>query len=147
MTASGLCRACGRPGMNVVLDLGSMPLANALLTAEQLDAPEPTFPLAVAFCPGCSLLQLTESVPPEMLFRDYVYFSSFSDEMLRHCRDLAAEIVAYPGTPAPDREAAQKLIDETFAGASARVYFERYRTYLLALAPAIAQQLLELVGN
>ena len=67
--------------------------------------------------------------------------------LARKCRDLAAEIVAYPGTSAPDREAAQKLIDETFAGASPQVYFERYRTYLLALAPAIAQQLLEVVGK
>ena len=33
------------------------------------------------------------------------------------------------------------------AGASPQVYFERYRTYLLALAPAIAQQLLEVVGK
>lgn len=93
MTAPGKCRACGRSGTHVVLDLGLTPLANALLTAEQLDAPEPRFPLAVAFCPECSLLQLTESVPPEKLFRDYVYFSSFSDEMLRHCRDLAGELV------------------------------------------------------
>ena len=53
------------------------------------------------------------------------------------------------GASAPDREAAQKLIDETFAGASPQVYFERYRTYLLALALAlaIAQQLLEVVGK
>ena len=65
--------------------------------------------------------------------------------LARRCRDLAAEIVAYPGAPAPDREAAQKLIDETFAGASPQAYFERYRTYLLA--PAIAQQLLEVVGK
>jgi hypothetical protein len=67
--------------------------------------------------------------------------------LARKCRQLAAEIVAYAGTPAHDREAAQKLIDETFAGASVQVYFERYRTYLLALAPAIAQQLLEVVGR
>jgi len=63
------------------------------------------------------------------------------------CRQLAAEIVDYPGTSTPDRETAQKLIDETFAGASPQVYFERYRTYLLALAPAIAQQVLELFGK
>lgn len=50
-------------------------------------------------------------------------------------------------TASRSRAAAQKLIDETFAGASPQVYFERYRTYLLALAPAIAQQLLEVVGK
>jgi hypothetical protein len=67
--------------------------------------------------------------------------------LARKCGDLAGEIIAHPGTPEPDREAARKLIDETFAGASPQVYFERYRTYLLALAPAIAQQLLEVFGQ
>ena len=67
--------------------------------------------------------------------------------LARKCRDLAAETLAHPGTPDADREAAQKLIDETFAGASPQIYFEWYRTYLLALTPAIAQQLLELFGK
>ena len=31
----------------------------------------------------CTLVQITETVPPEELFRDYLYFSSFSDTMLR----------------------------------------------------------------
>jgi hypothetical protein len=42
--------------------------------------------------------------------------------LARRCRDLAAEIVAYPGAPAPDREAAQKLIDETFGREPAGVF-------------------------
>ncbi len=44
--------------------------------------------------PACSLVQITETVPPEVLFRDYVYFSSFSDTMLRHATELADELVA-----------------------------------------------------
>ena len=57
---------------------------------DRLDEPEPTFPLDLAFCPACSLVQITETVPPEVLFRDYVYFSSFSDTMLRHATELAS---------------------------------------------------------
>ena len=67
--------------------------------------------------------------------------------LARKCRDLAAEILDYPATSDDDRKIAQKLVHETFAGASPQVYFERYRTYLLALAPAIAQQLLEVFGK
>lgn len=67
--------------------------------------------------------------------------------LARKCRQLASEILEHPGTPEPDRETAQTLIDETFAGAGPQVYFERYRTYLLALAPAIAQQALEVFGG
>ena len=63
------------------------------------------------------------------------------------CRQLAAEIVDYPGTSEAERKTARELIDKTFAGAGPQVYFERYRTYLLALAPAIAQQLLEVFGK
>ena len=48
--------------------------------------PEPTFPLDLVFCPACSLVQITETVPPEELFRDYLYFSSFSDTMLQSRR-------------------------------------------------------------
>jgi len=71
-----------------------MPLANALLTAEQLHQPEPTYPLDVAFCPHCALVQITETVPPDVLFREYLYFSSFSDTMLRHARELVGGLLA-----------------------------------------------------
>jgi SAM-dependent methyltransferase len=91
------CRSCGRRGLGQVLSLGRTPLANGLLTAEQLGQPEPTYPLDLAFCPHCALVQITESVPPEKLFRDYVYFSSFSDTMVRHARDLALRLVASRG--------------------------------------------------
>jgi SAM-dependent methyltransferase len=46
------------------------------------------------FCPNCSLVQITETVPPEKLFREYLYFSSFSDTMLRHARQLVDELIA-----------------------------------------------------
>jgi SAM-dependent methyltransferase len=75
-----------------VLSLGRTPLANALRTAEELASPEPTFPLELAFCPRCALVQITESVAPADLFRDYVYFSSFSDTMLRHAAELARRV-------------------------------------------------------
>lgn len=65
----------------------------------------------------------------------------------RKCRQLAGELIADAGTAQADKDAAQTLIDETFAGTTAQVYFERYRTYLLALAPAIAQQLLAVFGS
>jgi SAM-dependent methyltransferase len=88
MTASLQCRSCGHPGLELVLSLGNTPLANSLITEERLNQPEPTYPLDLAFCPGCSLVQITETVPPEKLFREYLYFSSFSDTMLRHASEI-----------------------------------------------------------
>jgi SAM-dependent methyltransferase len=97
MSRNVACRGCGSPdGADLVpvLDLGKTPLANRLLLPEQLDEPEPTYPLDLAFCPHCTLLQITETVPPEELFRDYLYFSSFSDTMLRHARESAERLIA-----------------------------------------------------
>lgn len=75
------------------LDLGRTPLANALLDRDRLGEPEPTFPLVVAFCPNCSLVQITETVRPEEVFRHYLYFSSFSDTMLRHAEAIATRMI------------------------------------------------------
>jgi hypothetical protein len=86
------CRSCGRTSLTTVLDLGSTPLANALLTDEQLGGPEETYPLVLVLCPGCALAQITETVPPRKLFSDYLYFSSNSDTMLEHARRVSEKL-------------------------------------------------------
>jgi SAM-dependent methyltransferase len=87
------CRSCGGGALELVLSLGKTPLANALLTEEQLDQPEARYPLDLAFCSDCSLVQITETVPPEQLFSHYLYFSSFSDTMLDYAKRLAGRTV------------------------------------------------------
>jgi SAM-dependent methyltransferase len=79
------------------LSLGRTPLANSLLAAGQLGESEPSYPLDVALCPACALVQLTASVPPEQMFRDYLYFSSFSDTMLRHAEAATAGLMRKRG--------------------------------------------------
>ena len=91
------CRSCGHAGLSQVLDLGRVPLANALLTAEQLHEPEDRFPLELYFCPQCALVQIGETVPPERLFRDYAYASSFSDTMVEHARTLVETLIGRRG--------------------------------------------------
>jgi hypothetical protein len=88
------CRSCGEVRLKSILTLGNLPLANRLLTEDQLSAAEPSYPLELVLCPRCSLVQITETVPPEELFRNYVYFSSFSEGMLRHARQLTGQIMA-----------------------------------------------------
>ncbi len=87
------CRSCGNPKVEFVLSLGVTPLANSLLTKEDLARPEPTFHLDLAFCHSCSLIQITETVPPETLFREYLYFSSFSDEIQRHAEAISRRLI------------------------------------------------------
>lgn len=94
MSVSPACRSCGHAPLEEILSLGSLPLANAFLTREELKRPEPTYPVDLAFCPQCILVQITETVPPEKLFRNYLYFSSFSDTALRYAQELVDRIIS-----------------------------------------------------
>jgi SAM-dependent methyltransferase len=88
------CRSCGHRNLAPILSLGHTPLANAFLTAEQLGEAEPTYPLDLVFCPACTLVQITETVPPELLFSEYLYFSSYSETVLQQARELAERLIA-----------------------------------------------------
>ncbi len=83
------CRSCGSDQGSLLLDLGLQPLANNLPRPEDLAKPEPKFPLRLAICRSCWLLQILDLVPPVQLFSEYLYFSSFSDALLRHAREAA----------------------------------------------------------
>ena len=89
-----LCRSCGSDSLKLIISLGYTPLADRLLAKDQLDLPEYTAPLDLVFCPECSLVQITESVSPEILFcQDYPYFSSVSPSLLKHFADSAKALI------------------------------------------------------
>jgi len=76
------------------MSFGRTPLADALLTEEQLELPELTAPLDLVFCPNCTLVQITITVNPKILYsRDYPYFSSVSKTLLQHSRENAKELI------------------------------------------------------
>ena len=87
------CHGCGQEGVLPILSLGSMPLANAYLRPEDAARPEPRYPLDLVRCPACALVQITEVVPPEILFRDYLYLSSYSTTMLAHAEALVRRLI------------------------------------------------------
>ncbi len=88
------CRSCGGRDGALVLDLGLQPLANNYLRPEDVAKPEPKFPLRLAVCRGCWLLQIVDLVPPTRLFSEYLYFSSFSDAWLRHSQQAVERYIA-----------------------------------------------------
>jgi len=94
MPTSCPCRSCGSPRLRVFLDLGLQPLANNLLRPGDSLESEPRFPLKVAVCEDCWLVQITETIPPVALFEDYLYFTSFSDSMLHHAKDAVDKHIA-----------------------------------------------------
>jgi SAM-dependent methyltransferase len=88
------CRANGSPNLQTIIEFGETPLADALLTDATLNEPEIKVPLTLAFCPDSGLVQILETVPPEILFcRDYPYFSSVSPALMEHFGSSARSLI------------------------------------------------------
>lgn len=87
--SSKQCRFCNAELRRTFVDLGRSPLANSLLSAEDVDRSEALYPLHVYVCDNCFLVQLPELARAENIFNDYLYFSSYSELWLNHCRNYA----------------------------------------------------------
>ena len=95
------CRFCATTLQHTVVDLGMSPLCESYVTAEQLNHMEPYYPLHVYVCHQCFLVQVQEYVSPEAIFREYAYFSSYSDSWLAHVKGYVNMITERLGlTPA-----------------------------------------------
>lgn len=89
-----VCRSCGSGVLQKIMSFGQTPLADRLVTAVQLNDPDLVAPLDLYFCPGCSLVQISATVEPDVLFgQNYPYFSSVSQTLLRHSRENALELI------------------------------------------------------
>ncbi|MFI1890186.1 class I SAM-dependent methyltransferase [Streptomyces jumonjinensis] len=91
-TSTDKCLSCGGSSLFPILDLGKQPLANSYAypgsgTGEQC------YPLGLVGCTECSLVQLTGTVAPEVLFDYYPYFSSYSTTMVEAMDALSERVV------------------------------------------------------
>jgi SAM-dependent methyltransferase len=92
------CRSCGSEELHTFLDLGTTPLADRLVKEGDLDKEDLEAPLTVAFCEDCTLVQILETVDPEVLFQqDYPYYSSVSPFLMRHFQDSALALIEERG--------------------------------------------------
>jgi SAM-dependent methyltransferase len=87
------CLGCAAPLTTTVVDLGLSPLANSYATPETLEMANRRYPLHVRFCKNCFLVQVDRQIPPEAIFSDYAYFSSYSESWLDHCRAYSARMI------------------------------------------------------
>lgn len=86
-----LCRFCGTE-LKLVLDFGHLALAGGFLKPEQFEA-ERKYPLRLCFCESCYSVQLADRVEPDVMFRDYFYFSSATETIREHFKQYAKEVV------------------------------------------------------
>ena len=92
---SNPCLGCQSILPHPFLDLGKMPLANAYIKPGESHHPEPTYPLSLTYCNFCKLVQLCDLVPPEKMFSEYLYFSSYSDTFLDHAEKMAKDLTSH----------------------------------------------------
>lgn len=69
---------CGNEYFGEVINLGNHSLVNSFIKKEDLDKKELLFPIVLKQCKSCSLVQMSEIIDPEDIYRnvDYLYFSS-----------------------------------------------------------------------
>lgn len=83
------CRACKAPDPYLFLPLGDHAPAQMLIRPEDLDKPQPAFPLNTQVCLECGLIEIADQVPADF-FRHYLYVPSGATRMHDHFADLAS---------------------------------------------------------
>lgn len=89
------CVACGTTELELVLDLGNQPLANDYL---EVNEKFETYPLALMRCKNCFHCQLSFSVDPARLFRNYAYVSGTSETLFKYFISLRDSIFKKHGS-------------------------------------------------
>ena len=118
MTPMTECLACGGSSLSLCLDLGEQPLANNYDTDEK-------YPLALNYCEDCYHAQLTVSVDPEKLYRNYYYVSGTTNTLRQWFSDFADRF------PTPGR-----VLDVASNDGSLLLEFEKRGWKVLGFDPA-----------
>ena len=93
MRGKDYCRGCNSHKLFRALDLGFSPLANRLISPENMESAEPWYPLILRICLDCSLGQLGEFNTDTEIFRDYPYLSSTSSTWLESNKLFASSMI------------------------------------------------------
>lgn len=84
-----VCSACGSDYLGTVLDLGLSPIADNYTSSYSAI---PHYPLQLAVCGGCYLVQLLEIVP-DLFNGDYSFYSSASEPLSRYHESYASDVL------------------------------------------------------
>lgn len=92
-TTYNACRGCGSTNLNLLINYGMMPLAGGFLRPDNILIDNNTYPLRLARCGDCTLMQIMDSVRPERIFSEYSYQSSTTKTLVNHFFQMGAQIV------------------------------------------------------
>src|SRR5271169_2284179 len=87
------CRLCAAVLHHTVVDLGATPLCESFVSVEHANQAEPFYALRAYVCASCFLVQLEALVPPDQIFSEYAYFSSYSDTWVERAKCYTDTVV------------------------------------------------------
>jgi len=90
------CGTCGSNRLTLLVDYGNMPLAGGFLAPDELSR-QTVFPLRLARCESCTLMQILDMVPPAEIFTQYSYTSSTTRTLIDHFARMGPDIVEREG--------------------------------------------------
>ena len=86
------CRGCGSRDVDVLLDLGQLPLANAFVRSPSEDSDRFTEHLTLVMCNQCLLIQIRDEVPRERLFSTFLWVTGTSQAAASHAQWLSERL-------------------------------------------------------
>lgn len=102
------CRACGCENLATVIDLGRQHIQSAFDKPGWPRPPQRAVPTTALRCvDGCGLVQLSHTVPQDLLYANYWYRSSVNDTMRKHLTGLAE----YVQQVAPSQGVRRRVLD------------------------------------
>lgn len=89
------CLACDSANTHMALDLGIQPLANSYKSSS--DTAEDRYPLGVSLCHDCFHLQLTHTVDPEIIYKNYLYATGTNKTIQEYSNWFSKFVKEYTG--------------------------------------------------
>jgi SAM-dependent methyltransferase len=86
------CRGCGSRDLELVFSLKPSPIGDAYVTPEQVNVPQPSYPIDLYMCRQCGLAQILDVIDPEILYGEYIYVTASSMGLAEHFRGYADSV-------------------------------------------------------
>jgi 2-polyprenyl-3-methyl-5-hydroxy-6-metoxy-1,4-benzoquinol methylase len=118
------CLACGSEHVRLALNLGDSPLANSY--KDSADQNDTRYPLAVNLCHECFHLQLSHTVDPTIIYKNYMYATGTNNTIHQYCEWFATFVREYN-----NYHSASKVLDIGCNDGTQLDYFAKlgYRTF------------------
>lgn len=91
------CRGCGSHDLDLVFSLKPSPIGDAYVTPEQVNVPQPSYPIDLHMCSNCGLAQILDVIDPEILYGDYIYITASSLGLPEHFIAYADNVISRCG--------------------------------------------------